>query len=125
MKHILLIELKKGQSTIGREEMGQAQNYVQDIQQCGLIEGSPAIDAYVVGHNVSNKVSTPIEIAKTLKVHAVTFGQLVRTGDKRLFRLRNVLSERYDQKGTGSKVLDEVLSEPIQENAFEKEEIPA
>jgi hypothetical protein len=112
-KDILIIELKKGGFTIGRDEMAQASNYIEDIMNSGLIDGTPKIKAYVVGHKIQNKTNSK----KTTEngnfkgeVYAVTYGQLTRTAEARLFKLKSKLSERYDKMQT-PELLKEVFSE--------------
>lgn len=43
MKKILLIELKRGGHKIGRDEINQANGYIEDLLNCGVIDGSPFI----------------------------------------------------------------------------------
>ena len=104
MQEVLLIELKKGRSTIARSEMFQALGYVQDLLGCGFLDGSPYIHAFVVGHEIHEKVERVLSVGRDPErgvVKATTYGQLVRTGGARLFKLRENLEERYeDVKGT-------------------------
>lgn len=97
---ILLIELKKGGFTIGREEMQQAEGYIEDILNSGLIDGSPTIQAFVVGHQVSNKIMRVKRIGdgdrERGRIEALSFDQLVRTANARLFRLRDQVKGRYE-----------------------------
>ena len=117
MSDVLLIELKKGHSTIGRNEMNQADGYVQDLQQCGHLDGPPFIRAFVVGHKISQKTETTKIIGEIPKARivATTFTQLTRTASQRLFRLRGRLSQRYEDL-SGESLLDQVLNAPSQMN---------
>lgn len=118
IKDVLLIELKKGDSTIGREEANQATGYVEDLLACGLLDGNPSIRAFVVGYRADNKTQ-PIRTVQNSagadvgKIQITTYGQLVRTAHKRLFRLREHLSARYGEID-GSELMDRVLREPEQ-----------
>lgn len=113
LRRVLLIELKKGGSTIGRTEMNQAANYVQDILHCGLLEGPPFIQAFVVGRQLSDKIDDEQTIGKERgRVQAVTFGQLIRTANTRLFRIRDQVQDRYD--GSGQELLDRIMAQPHQ-----------
>lgn len=116
MKHVLILELKKGASNIGRAEMHQATDYVQDLQKCGLLDGPPFIDAFVVGHAVDDKVERFQKLGEKPelgRIQATTYGQLVRTGEARLFKLRDSLTDRYDEV-KGMDLLARVLLEPRQ-----------
>jgi len=114
VKNILIIELKKGASSIGRDEMNQADEYVQEIAFKGGFTSKPNITAYVVG----DKISQGISINRKLEdingiIFATTYYSLVETAKKRLFSLRAILSKRYETMDTDSLVV-KVLNEPHQ-----------
>ena len=117
MQSVLIIELKKGESTIGRSEMDQANGYVEDLINSGHLDGSPFVRAFVVGHQVSEKITPSRTIGENPergKVYAVHFGQLVRTAEARLFKLRDKLQDRYEDI-PGAELLNKVLREPQQQ----------
>lgn len=119
MQTILLLELKRGGATIGRDEMFQAQGYVHDIGTCGLLDGAPFIKAFVIGHKKSKNTASFVEISMESRtppignIKSTTYGQLVMSAEKRLFRLRDFLSERYDNMSE-DRLLAQVLNEPEQ-----------
>lgn len=116
LRRVLLIELKKGGSKIGRDEMNQANGYVEDILNSGHLDGPPLIDAFVVGHRVDPKIGKRSVIfgESTLgNIEAVSFAHLVDTANARLFRLRDQLEERYGQQ-EGEDLVARVLGEPVQ-----------
>lgn len=94
---VLLIELKKGGSNLSRDERDQAVHYVEDFIGCGNLIGSPFIDAYLLGKKYSEKVEQVIKVGDRGKISICIFDQLVDTAERRLFGLRNKLSERYDE----------------------------
>lgn len=55
---ILIIELKKGGFTIGRQEMNQAEEYIDSIYKGNKLNCKPKIKAFVVGDTVSSSIST-------------------------------------------------------------------
>jgi hypothetical protein len=116
MREILLIELKRGRSEITRENVHQTSDYVEDLLRSGLLDGAPFFRAFVVGHTLSNKIEPKRSIGENPvrgRVQACTFQQLVRSAQKRLFRLREKLTTRYGEvKGTD--LLNRILSEPLQ-----------
>ncbi len=95
-RRVLLIELKKGGFTIGRQEMTQATDYVEDLLNCGHLTGEPFIHAFVVGHEVDPK-TTSTRTVKNSRVDAQTFANLVATANIRLFRIRNEVQDRYPE----------------------------
>jgi hypothetical protein len=101
LRTLLLVELKKGHSEIGRDEITQAENYIDDLLHCGLLDGPPRIFAFVVGHSINDKVSRVRKVGDhdIGRIEAVTYQQLVRTADARLFRIRSAVTERYPESG--------------------------
>jgi hypothetical protein len=93
----LIIELKKGAANIGRVEMDQATGYLDDLLQSNLLDGAPSIRAFVVGHTCSSKTQPVRKIGESDRgvVRMTTYSQLIRTGNKRLFNLKERLSTRY------------------------------
>ena len=115
MREILLLELKRGHVEISRENLNQASDYVDDLLSSGLIDGSPRIRAFVIGHRINEKMQTVRTIGdpERGRVCVTTYNQLVRTAHKRLFRLRDQLSGRYQELSTPD-LLTKVLNEPFQ-----------
>jgi len=100
IQNVLIIELKKGRSAIGRDEMNQADGYVQDFLGSGALDGTPMFRAFVVGHEIAAKTVREKDLVeeKVLRgrVQAVTYGQLTRSAHQRLFRLRERVPARYE-----------------------------
>jgi len=113
MSHVLLIELKRGGAEITREHLNQASNYAEDFLNSGLIEGDPHFRVFVVGHSVSEKVQSLRDIGTRARIETATYGQLVRQANRRLFRLRERLTSRYEEV-SGSDLLNKILAEPEQ-----------
>jgi len=116
LRDVLLIELKRGGSKIARDEVHQASGYVEDLLMCGLLDGPPFIRSFVVGHELDNRIEpvrTIGEKPERGRIQATTYGQLVRTAEQRLFRLRDQLKDRYEEV-SGSDLLHRILDEPQQ-----------
>jgi hypothetical protein len=100
IQDVLIIELKKGKSAIGREEMNQADGYIQDFLGSGALDGTPMFRAFVVGYEIAPKTSRDKEIREEGvlrgKVMATTYGQLTRSAHQRLFRLKERIPARYE-----------------------------
>lgn len=114
LRKVLLIELKKGGAKIGREEMTQAEGYIEDLLHCGLLDGPPYVQAFVVGRELNPRTTAVKTIGdpEQGRVQAVTFGQLIRTANARLFRIRDTVQERYS--GSGQDLLDRIMAQPHQ-----------
>ena len=117
MRDVLLIELKKGRSEIGRAEMNQAAGYVDDLVSSGGIEGAPFFHAYVVGHTVASNISNvnPREFNGVLRgrVTATTYNQLALTANKRLHGLKARIPSRYEEV-SGYDLVKKVMGTPSQ-----------
>lgn len=103
---VLLIEVKRGGFPIGREEMNQADGYVQDIAYSDFLRSIPYVNAFVVGESVKPKTATDKEIkdsddqSKRIgRIRAITFSTLIDAADRRLFRLREKL-QKYSSMST-------------------------
>jgi hypothetical protein len=93
---VLLIEVKRGGFSIGREEIDQAGGYVQDIAYSDFIGSKPFVNAFVVGETIQSKTEPNRKVGDCGNVAAVTFSELISTAEKRLFKLREKL-DRYAQ----------------------------
>ena len=117
IQNVLILELKKGRSAIGREDMNQADGYVQDFLNSGAIDGTPIFRAFVVGYEVQDKTANEKEIKENSvlrgRVVAVTYGQLTRTAHQRFFRLKEKIPTRYDDI-TGVDLVAKVMQTPSQ-----------
>jgi len=96
MRRILIIELKRGGSSLSRNNRDQAVHYVEDFIGCKELTGTPHIFAFVVGETVSGKVVGKQQVGDTGHVNVTTFAQLVDTAKRRLFNLQEKLTERYE-----------------------------
>ena len=91
--------------------MNQATNYVEDFLTSGLIEGERYLRASAVGHSLS--LEPRRDIGSRARVEIATYGQLIRQANRRLFRLKERLTSRYEEV-TGSDLLNRILAEPQQ-----------
>lgn len=117
IQNVLIIELKKGNSKIGREEMNQASGYVQEFLGSGALDGTPMFRAYVVGHEVAPKTMRELEIKEETvlrgSIRATTYGQLTRFANQRLFRLKEKIPARYEDV-SGADLSARVMGTPSQ-----------
>ena len=117
IQDVLIIELKKGKAVIGRDEMNQADGYVQDFLGSGAMDGTPILRAFVVGYEIAPKTIREKEIKEDGvlrgKVLATTYGQLTRSANRRLFRLREKIPTRYEEV-SGAEMMARVMMTPSQ-----------
>jgi hypothetical protein len=117
LANILIIEVKRANVRLTREELNQAEGYVEDLAASGVVYGNPRINAYVVGKDLDRSLSRSnvrtIGDPEYGRVEACTFGQLIHTAERRLFRLRDNLKSRYENI-PALDLVNQILSEPIQ-----------
>lgn len=113
VRKVLLIELKRGDSTIGQKEMTQATTYIQDIRNTGCIEFDFFTTGFVVGHKLDPRAALEFDMGDYAKVRGVTYATLVTSAQRRLFKLREKLEERYSVNASDSRStkMDELLSQ--------------
>lgn len=117
MQQVLLIELKKGGFKLTRNEVSQADGYVQDIAASGAISGVPYVSAWVVGQSIAAGVAKDKRVGdgdrEFGRVRATTFGALVDTANRRMMKLRDALTIRYAEIPTDA-LIERVLGMPAQ-----------
>lgn len=100
VRHLLLIELKKGAFEIKRKEKDQAMGYVEDLVKSTALGGNCRATGFVVGDKIADNLSNSYDVKENEAVlgtlHVVTYSQLVDTAERRMFGLRKVLADRYD-----------------------------
>lgn len=117
---VLLLELKKGNSMIGRPELNQAEAYIDDIRNCGHISGHYFIYSFVIGDRVDKGVT----LEKSLKtseglehssIRGICYADLTQTASKRLFNLKKRLEDRYTQasENKSSSLLNDLLKQEV------------
>lgn len=100
VRQLLLIELKKGAFKITRDERNQAQGYIEDLSKSTALGGNCRIIGFVVGDSIADNLANVSKVEENGIVlgtlYTTTYSQLVDTAEKRMFGLRQVLADRYD-----------------------------
>ncbi len=102
VRQLLLIELKKGAFKITREERNQAQGYIEDLARSTILGGNCRIIGFVVGDSIADNLASVSEVKDDKNVvlgtlYTTTYSQLVDTAERRMFGLRKVLADRYEE----------------------------
>ena len=100
VRQLLLIELKKGAFKITRDERNQAQGYIEDLAKSASLGGNCRVIGFVVGDSIADNLSNVSKVGdngiELGTLYTTTYSQLVDTAEKRMFGLRQVLADRYD-----------------------------
>jgi len=118
IKKVLLLELKKGNSTIRRTELNQAEEYIEEIRNCGCISGAFYTNSFVIGSKIDPKLSQKTLSSNDIAhatIRGVCYSTLTQTANKRLFKLKENLEDRYSviSQDNRSKILDELLAQQV------------
>lgn len=101
VRQLLVIELKKGAFKITRNERNQAQGYIEDLAKSTTLGGNCRVIGFVVGDTIADNITNVSKVEDDKGVvlgtlFTTTYSQLVDTAEKRMFGLRQVLADRYD-----------------------------
>lgn len=101
VRQLLVIELKKGAFKITRDERNQAQGYIEDLAKSTTLGGNCRVIGFVVGDTIADNITSVSKVEDDKGVvlgtlFTTTYSQLVDTAEKRMFGLRQVLADRYD-----------------------------
>ncbi len=100
VRKILLIELKKGAYEIKRKERDQSIGYIEDLAKSTVFGGSCRVTGFVVGDSIADNIVNSYDVKEKDVVvgtlFTTTYSQLIDTAEKRMFGLRKVLADRYD-----------------------------
>ena len=101
VRQLLVIELKKGAFKITREERNQAQGYIEDLAKSTTLGGNCRVIGFVVGDTIADNLINVSKVEDDKGVvlgtlFTTTYSQLVDTAEQRMFGLRQVLADRYD-----------------------------
>jgi len=99
--------------------MNQARSYVEDIWHTGVGSSRPFIKAFVVGDTIDRFASKYQAVGnnendKFGEVKAITFDEMVRTAQARLFNLRDKVFLRYDSLDNET-TMSNVINTPTQD----------
>lgn len=100
VRKLLLVELKKGAFKITRKERDQAVGYIEDLAKSTVFGRGCRVTGFVVGDDVSDNISNSSDVKDNDvllgTLYVTTYSQLVDTAERRMFGLRKVLADRYD-----------------------------
>lgn len=119
---VLVVELKRGGFKIGRDEVNQASNYVEDLLRSGHLYGVPTIHAFVVGHEIDPRIEKKRTVGESGRgrIEAITYGQMVAGAHRRLFRLREHLPQRYEALSGQTLLIKALGTDAVQSPLFKR-----
>jgi len=103
---IVIVELKRGGSKIGINELSQVANYAIQLKSSGRVDGDPTYQCYVLGSSVEAK-DAEFE-SKTILVNPLSYDSLLCAAEARLFNLIEKIrleNENIDKENDVSKAI--------------------
>ncbi|MGP8024540.1 MAG: ATP-binding protein [Methanobacterium sp.] len=117
-RKILILELKRGGSTISYDEFNQANYYSMEIESSGKLQGSPNIITYVLGANVSPKLKKENKAGDRIKVRPRTYDTVINKAKARTLNLIENLKEVKGITDVEDIEIKEALFEDGQESLY-------
>ncbi|MDR0911067.1 MAG: ATP-binding protein [Methanobrevibacter sp.] len=108
---ILVIELKRGDSTIGDNEINQAKSYAKKIRAHGKILNGTNIDCYVLGSKLDSENEEEETVGNTITLYPRTYDTIIREAKNRTHRLMDKIKEIKGINNIGDPEIDEVMKQ--------------
>lgn len=110
-RKILILELKRGGSTIGYNEFNQANYYSLELENSGKVQGNPKIITYVLGAFVSPKLKKNSKIGDNIRIRPRTYEIVIERAKSRTFYFIDQLQKVKGITDLDDPVIKEALSE--------------
>ncbi|MBI5679470.1 MAG: ATP-binding protein [Methanobacterium sp.] len=117
-RKVLVIELKKGNSTISYEEMNQARFYVKKLKKHGKLQKDTKIVCYVLGSKVDEDNKDEEIIGNMIKVYPSTYDTIIRNAKLRTLDLMDKIKDVKGITDIGDPEINEVMKEDFPEKTF-------
>ncbi len=109
---ILILELKKGDSTLNKDNMHQATDYCLYLDEEGHLERKDGIICYVLGTKIGRYV-TEIEMKdRNIIIEAKTYLNIINMAKVRLFKLKEKIEENKKIKDSDN-VISNILKQQV------------
>ena len=95
LSKVVIVELKRGGSSIGPEEIGQAAGYAIKLKNTGNVPGSPHYLCYVVGSKLEQGADIQTN-GPDITTIPIQYDALINAADARLLGIRNKIEESFD-----------------------------
>ena len=110
LSKVVIVELKRGGSSIGPEEIGQAAGYAIKLKNTGNIPGSPQYLCYVVGSKLEQGADVQTN-GPDITTIPIQYDALINAADARLLGIRKKIEESFDSLAN----LDNDVTETVNE----------
>lgn len=113
LSKVVIVELKKGGSLIGLEEIGQAANYAMKLKNTGKIPGSPHYLCYVIGSRLQPGIDVQTN-GPDITTIPIQYDGLIHAADARLLGIRRKMETSFDYLAD----LDNDVTETVREYPY-------
>lgn len=112
---VLILELKKGNSTLNKENMHQAEDYCLYLQEEGHLEKMDGIICYVLGTRIGKYVTEINLNNNCIFIEPKTFMNIIEIAKIRLFKLKERI-ERKKEINDSDEIINDILKQKSLEN---------
>lgn len=109
---ILILELKKGDSTLNKDNMHQAEDYCLYLDEEGHLERRDGIICYVLGTKIGKYVASKYLSERNIIIEAKTYMNVINMAKVRLFKLKEKIEENKKIKDADD-VISDILKQKI------------
>lgn len=109
---ILILELKRGDSILNKENMHQAEDYCLYIDEEGHLERKDGIICYVLGTKIGKYVASKHLNERNIIIEAKTYMNVINIAKVRLFKLKEKIEENKKIKDSDDVIFD-ILKQKI------------
>jgi len=109
---ILILELKKGDSTLNKDNMHQAEDYCLYLDEEGHLERRDGIICYVLGTKLGKYVASKHLNGRNIIIEAKTYMNGINIAKVRLFKLKEKIEANKKIKDTDD-VISDILKQKI------------
>jgi hypothetical protein len=108
---LLVVELKRGDSTIGDDEINQAKFYAKKIRAHGKIRKGVKIDCYVLGSKIDSESEEEETVGNTIALYPRTYDTIIREAKNRTLGLMDKIKEVKGITDIGDPEINKVMKE--------------
>tara|TARA_R110002111_G_scaffold35777_1_gene69886 strand:- start:115 stop:2094 length:1980 start_codon:yes stop_codon:yes gene_type:complete len=118
---VLVVELKRGGSTLSFDEVAQPERYVEQLRSGRSVDESTRFDVFVLGTELASGASHERKVGDHLKIRPLRYERIIKRANARTFHLLEKIRDAFPG-ATDSGDIDEILAEndqgvgPLYEN---------
>lgn len=98
VRKVLIVELKKGGSTLTTKELRQGEDYALELQKANHVNKTTEIVVFVLGESVSDDANEERRVGTTTKITPMMYDTILKRAHARTFNLQRKLEGAFPIK---------------------------